>query len=173
MLGARGFIGSHLLVYLESKGYDVLGCTEDIRKIEAIEPYFKNADIVVHAAGEVKKTQDEEACHTTNVLGTRNVISLCLENKCNLIHLSSTARKMAYGKSKQASQQDVQDASTNLGLGAIVLRLCPIVKKDDPLMKWGRRYPMEDLLKDIENIIKDHDFNKFEVVDYQQFKGPR
>jgi saccharopine dehydrogenase (NADP+, L-glutamate forming) len=23
------------------------------------------------------------------------------------------------------------------------------------------------------SIIKDHDFNKFEVVDYQQFKGPR
>jgi len=170
ILGARGWIGSNLLAYLEEKGFEVLGCTEDIRVRDSIEPYFKNADIVVHAAGEGKKIQDEDACHTTNVLGTNNVISLCLENGCKLIHLSSTARKMAYGKSKQQSQQDVQDASANLGLKAIILRLCPIVKMDDPLMKWGRRYPLEDLLRDIENIINTHDFKDFKLIDYQKFK---
>jgi len=170
MLGARGFLGSHLLVYLESKGFDVLGCTEDIRNRDLIEPYFKNADIVINAAGETKKIKDRNACHTTNVLGTKNIIYLCLENNCKLIHLSSTSRKMAYGKSKQASQQDVQDAFTNLGLRAIILRLCPIVTLDDPLMVWGRRYPLEDLLRDIEKIIEKHDFNKFKLIDYQKFK---
>lgn len=160
------------MAHLQDKGFDVLGCVEDIRNKELIDPYFKNAEFVIHAAGEVKKIHDREACHTTNVLGTKNVVELCVENKCKLIHLSSVTRHTPYGRSKQQSQQDVEDAAKN-GLKVIILRLCPIVKRDDPLMQWGRRYPLEDLVKDIEGIIRNHYFDKYELVDYKQFKESR
>ena len=168
ILGAKGFIGSSLMAYL--KDYDVTGLTMDIRNKEALRTFFIDKDFVIHAAGEVKKLTDEEACHSTNVLGTKNVIELCREYGCKLIHLSSTARKMAYGRSKQESQKMVEDA---VDLKRVILRLCPIVRLDDPLMKWGRRYALEYLMRDIDDIIKNHDFNKFELIDYQKFKGPR
>lgn len=173
ILGSRGFLGSATLEHLESKGYcDVLGCVEDIRDKELIEPYFKNAEFVIHAAGETKRIQDETACQSINVWGTRNVIELCLENNCKLIHLGSTARKMAYGRSKEQSEKEVTEASGK-GLKTIVLKLCPIVHLNDPLMKWGRRYPLEDLVRDIEGIIENHDFNRFKLIDYKQFKNEK
>jgi nucleoside-diphosphate-sugar epimerase len=162
----KGFIGNSLFMHLTSKGYNIIGITKDIRDKEALRPYFEGVEIVIHAAGESKKIKDEEACHSTNVLGTKNVIELCKEYHCRLIHFSSTAERMAYGRSKQESQKMVEDS----GLEAIILRLCPIVKLDDPLMKWGRRYPIEHLVEDVEMIIENHDFKDIKVVDYKQFK---
>jgi len=169
ILGSEGFIGSSLVSYLEDKGYNVLGCVEDIRNKEWIAPYFKNAEFVIHAAGETQKINNKDACYTTNVLGTRNIIELCIENNCKLIHLSSTARKTAYGQSKQESQKEVEDAAKK-GLIVIILRLCPVVTLGNPLMVWGRRYPLEYLIKDIEAIIRTHNFNKYELIDYKKFK---
>lgn len=163
----RGFIGSKLSSFLEQKGYEVLGLDEDIRDGELIAPYFMNVDFVIHTAGETQNQDNEELCHSTNVLGTKNVIESCIKNKCKLIHLSSTARKTAYGRSKQESQDDVKEA-TGKGLKAIILRLCPIVTLNDPLMVWGRRYPVEELIKDIEEIIRKHNFDKFELIDYEK-----
>jgi len=168
ILGYRGFIGHNLFMYLSSKGYSITAITKDIRDKEEIRPYFEGMEFVIHAAGEAKKIQDEEACHFTNVLGTKNVIELCKEYHCKLIHFSSTAEKMAYGRSKQESQKMVEES----GLRTIILRLCPIVKLKDPLMKWGRRYPIEHLVEDVEWIIETHDFNN-EVVDYKQFKNEK
>jgi len=170
ILGSRGLIGSHLLSYLEGKGYDVLGCVEDIRIREYIEPYFKNVEFVIHAAGETQDQNNEELCYATNVLGTKNIVELCIENGCKLIHLGSTARKLAYGRSKQMSQRLVEN-SVKDGLKVVILRLCPILKLDDPLSKTGRNYPVEALIVDIDMIIKEHNFDKFELRDYKSEKS--
>jgi len=162
--GAKGFIGSALMEHL-----DAVGITDDVRDKEALRPHFKHAEFVIHAAGQVKDIYNEEACFTANVNGTSNVIELCIEYGCKLIHLSSTARQAAYGRSKQAAQQLVADAK---GLKAIVLRLCPVVRRDDPLMKWKARYPLEDLMIDIGLIIKNHDFKEYKLVDYKRIEKP-
>ena len=167
VLGSKGFIGSAVLSFLKERGHDVFGVTDDIRNKKKIKPHLWNVDFVVHAAGESKDQNNEKLCFETNVIGTKNIIEACIENKCKLIHLSSTARKLAYGRSKQLSQQLVEDAR---GLRAVILRLCPIVTLDDPLMEWGRRYPLEDLVRDIEKIILTHDFKGRKVIDYKQFK---
>ena len=170
ILGAKGFIGSSLLSYLEERGYDVLGCTEDIRDKFLIEPYFKNVEFVINSAGKTQDQNNEELCHATNVLGTKNIVELCIENGCKLIHLSSTARKLAYGRSKQESQKLVEN-SVKDGLKVVILRLCPILKLDDPLSKTGRNYPVEALIVDIDMIIKEHNFDKFELRDYKSEKS--
>lgn len=156
-------------MHLCSKGHNITGLTKDIRDKEALRPYFSGIEFVIHAAGETKKINDEEACHSTNVLGTKNIIELCQEYRCKLIHFSSTARKTAYGRSKQESQKMVEES----GIKAIILRLCPIVKLDDPLMKWGRRYPIEHLVEDVEKIIENYDFKEIKVIDYKQFKNAK
>lgn len=165
--GYKGFIGSHIFSYLMERGYDVLGLDEDIRDKESMRLYFLNVDLVIHAAGETQDQNNEELCHDINVLGTKNVIELCIEKGCKLIHLSSTARKLAYGRSKQESQQLV-DNSVKDGLKAIVLRLCPILKLDDPLTIPGRNYSIEALVVDIDLIIMNNNFDEFEIVDYKE-----
>jgi nucleoside-diphosphate-sugar epimerase len=168
ILGSRGFIGSELLAYIEKIGYEVEGVTEDIRDKEKLSPHLKDSEFIINAVGETKEQQNEELCHATNVLGTKNVVELCIEHDCKLIHLSSTARKTAYGRSKQESQKVVEEAK---GLRAVILRLCPIVKLDDPLMIWGKRYPIEELVKDIEFIIGTHNFKEVELIDYKDEKS--
>jgi nucleoside-diphosphate-sugar epimerase len=164
LTSSKGFIGSNLFSFLEKRGFDVLGLDEDIRDKEAMRPYFLNADLVVHTAGETQEQNNEELCHATNVVGTRNVVELCVEYGCKLIHLSSTARKLAYGRSKQEAQKLVEKAK---GLKVVVLRLCPIVKRDDPLMVPGKRYALEDLITDIEYIMLTNDFDNFKLIDYE------
>jgi len=161
--GARGFIGSHVYSYLKTKDYNVKGIDEDILDRKALEPHFKDIDYVIHAAGKVKEAVNNEDYHKVNVKGTDNVIDFCMDNGCRLIHLSSVARFAPYGRSKQESQKLVED---NKELKSVILRLCPIVHKDSHLMKKGVRYSIEDLVADIDELIKSHNFNECEVINY-------
>lgn len=171
--GYKGFIGSNLTSFLNKKGYDVIGIEADIRNKEALQfvfSFFKDIEFVIHTAGETKALDDEKLCYMTNVVGTQNIIDLCLEYGYKLIHLSSIARRQAYGRSKQKGQRLVERACLNNKLKAIILRLCSIVHKDDPLMKKGKRYSIEELVEDIENIIKNYNFNECGIFDYQYEK---
>lgn len=167
--GNKGFLGSNLYSYLEELGYDVLGLDEDIRDKDAVRPYFIGTEIVIHAAAIVPKENEEPGrdYYGVNVLGTKNIAELCIENNCKLIYFSTTAKQRKYGKTKQEAQKLVETFASK-GLKTVILRLCPIVKRDDPLMKWGRRYPIEYLVEDIENIIKTNDFDKFKLIDYKE-----
>lgn len=171
--GIKGFIGSESLRYLQEKGYDVVGTSVDIRDKETLRPYFKNIEFVIHAAGKVKKgIPDQETYYSTNVIGTRNVVDLCLENDSKLIHLSSVVsdgpfvHEIPYAISKLASQNLVEDYSLHKNLRAINLKLCVIYDSQNNTKRSGARYPIEKLLLDIENIIKNNDFSKYKLVDY-------
>jgi UDP-2-acetamido-2,6-beta-L-arabino-hexul-4-ose reductase len=161
--GSKGFIGSELISYLAKKGYDVTGTNADIRNIDTLRPYFENIEFVIHAAAKTKNIKTQEDYYTVNVMGTKNVLELCLKNGCKLIHLSSVAINEGYGTSKQMSQKLVEEYSTR-GLKVVILRLCHIIGKNDNPKKNEIWYPLENLLRDIEDIIKVHDFNKYEKL---------
>lgn len=168
--GCKGFIGSRLLDYLSRKGYRVTGTSQEIRDIDALRPFFKNIEFVIHTAGKKYNPIKEDDFYTINVLGTENVARLCLENNSKLIHLGSIATEEAYGISKLKSQQLVEEYSDKKGLKAIVLRLCVIYSKENNTGRRGARYPVEKLLEDIEKIILSHDFSKYELIDYQNVR---
>lgn len=176
--GCRGFIGSELIKYLQEKHYDVAGIDVDIRDANSLRPYFKNTEFVIHAAGKVKKgIPNPEIYYSINVLGTRNIIELCLENGLKLIHLGSVVAQkpfrteIAYCVSKLASQNLVERYSLQKGLKAIVLKLCVIYNRENDTGRRGARYPIEKLSADIENIIITHDFNKYKLIDYSNIRG--
>lgn len=162
--GSKGFIGSELILYLAKKGYDVVGTYTDIRDIESLRPYFKSAEFVIHAAAKTKNAKNQEDYYTTNVLGTKNILELCLENDSKLIHLSSIAVNEGYGTSKQESQKLVEDYCSHYGLKAVILRLCRIYSKNDIPKRHEIWYPLGNLLVDIEKIIQVHDFTKYEKL---------
>lgn len=173
--GARGFVGSRVVALLKSKGYDVVEITEDIRNREALRSYFKDVNIVVHAAGQVKTTEVEVDYYSTNILGTANVAGLCLEVGCPLIHISSIETKGAYGLSKRVSEVLVEKYFVPKGLKAIVLKLCVIMEADT---RERQRYniawcQIDDLVEDIERIVRIHPFNEYELRDYKELKKPR
>jgi len=165
VLGSKGFIGSNALKFLLGRGFDVVGVDDDIREKKLIERHFLKSSVILNCAGETKSTNSYQKCFSTNVDGTKNVVELCIKHECPLVHLSSTTRYTPYGRSKQVSQIYVEEAFTR-GLKGIILRLCPIVTLDSPLMVEGRRYPIEKLVKDLAEILEKERFNG-EVLDYK------
>lgn len=176
--GIKGFIGSHIYSYFKGKGYEVHGTDTDIRIMDALHPHFRNAEFVIHAAGKVKKgVANPKIYHSINVLGTRNVCILCIENNAKLIHLSSIAGPTGedetvrlYGASKQESQKLVEKYTKLYGLKSVILRLGVIYSKENNTGRPGARYPIEKLNADIEDIIMNHDFNQFELKDYSNIR---
>ena len=168
--GARGFVGSRVLEVLKSRGYDVIGTTDDIRDKEGLRPHFWNVDYVVHAAGQVQTTPIEVDYYSTNILGTANIAELCMENKCKLIHIGSIETKNAYGISKRVSEVLVEKFYVPKGLKAIILRMCVIMQEDT---KERKRYKIawcsvDKLANDIEEIIRTHNFKDFKLIDYKE-----
>ncbi len=166
--GAKGFVGSSLLSFLTKKGYDVAGIDEEITDIEKLRPYFKNAEFVVHLAAKLHDGQTEKRPYDffqVNVVGTMNVVKLCIEYGCKLINTSSITTKTDYGISKVLSEEMVRSYAKYQGLLAVTIRPCVIYDE-----KGGARYPyiskhypLGKLVEDIENIIIRHDFKKYKV----------
>lgn len=177
--GKRGFIGSHLIEYLKSKGYEAIGIDIDIRNKSALATHFRDSEFVIHAAGKVKKgIPHPEDYYPINVLGTKNVAELCIENNSKLIHLSSMATADSdditvklYAESKQESEKLVEDFANKHGLKAVILRLCVIYSKENDTGRRGARYPIEKLAFDIESIINSHNFNDYKLIDYSDTRA--
>ncbi len=177
--GSKGFIGSKLLAYFLARGYDTVGIDIDIRNKEALRPCFGNTEFVIHAAGKVKKgIPNPEIYYSINVLGTRNVCILCLENDARLIHLGSIATATGddatvrrYAESKQESQKLVEEYSQLYGLKAVILRLGVIYDRENDTGRRGPRYPIERLAEDIEKVIESHDFSNLKLVDYSNVRA--
>jgi nucleoside-diphosphate-sugar epimerase len=106
-----------------------------------MRPQFKGISVVVHLAAK------EEDCFETNVMGTFNVIKLCIENGCKLIYIGSIQTIYEYGISKQIAENIVK-LYTKQGLRAITIKACSL--RDGTL----GLYQLSKVLKEIENVIK-------------------
>ncbi len=117
--GATGFLGAELARQLTRSG-EHIRCTKrsssvipdllkpyasliewveaDMLDIFALEDAFAGVTQVYHCAAWVSFRQaDKEPMITTNVQGTANVVNLCLQYNCRLVHVSSIA---AVGQAK-------------------------------------------------------------------------
>jgi dihydroflavonol-4-reductase len=160
--GATGFLGHHLVKRLVQDGYDVrvledksssmdlikdlkLEATEgDIRDFEAVRKAVKGCEIVFHLAGIISYWNRQDSLQfEVNVVGTKNVLKSCLEEKVKrLIYTSSTAAvgfetgklaneetvfnlgnlDIAYCDTKYLAEKEVQKAVKE-GLDAVIV--CP------------------------------------------------
>jgi nucleoside-diphosphate-sugar epimerase len=159
--GYNGWIGSRIINEIGGVGIDA-----DIRDKEALRPFFKKGDIIVHCAGK-KYDATREEFFSINAEGTKNVAELCLENDCALIHLGTAYRREDYGESKQLAQKYIEELK---GLRAVVLKLCSIVDKDRIEID-GRgkiiRYPIKRLIEDIKRII-DEGIKEYKEINYEK-----
>lgn len=178
--GATGFVGSHVIRQLEQSGQTVIGLARDEKKAdkvlngikakiiygdilekEKVASLFTHAGkdaeiIVIHTAaivylgGNKKRVRE---MYNTNINGTKNIIELCLKNKCRLVHVSSVhaiperkkrapmtevtdfdPRKVVghYAKTKATSSALVMTAVREQGLKAVLVHPSGIVGPRDP-----------------------------------------
>ncbi len=104
--GANGFLGSYLVRELVACGYEVTAMTRrrddaaigqdirnvngDIRDAEAVNEACRGQEIVFHVAAISGIWGPWKLYHTTNTMGTRNVVEACLEHDVpKLVYTSS------------------------------------------------------------------------------------
>ena len=120
--GSRGMIGSHLMRRLSKEA--VLGIDQvnadaddylraDVNDFDELYRAFRQfgPDLVIHMAGEVGRLNGEQYPRRmlrTNVLGTYNVLKLCMDYSCRLINFSTSE---VYG---EAFDDSVVDESARL-----------------------------------------------------------
>src|SRR5438034_6641915 len=120
--GAAGFIGSHIVSELRSRGHTVTSCdvfnTEreeylrcDVREFRQLERVFadREFDYVYHLAAEYGRWNGEdfyEELWETNCVGTKNIVRLQEALKFRLIFFSSAE---VYGEYDATMVEEVMD----------------------------------------------------------------
>ena len=104
--GANGFLGSHIVTELLAQNFQVRTLTRrkseggnasdverfygDIRDYDMIERAFAGVDVVHHTAAISGIWGDWKKYHSTNTVGTRNVVQACLQHQVpRLVYTSS------------------------------------------------------------------------------------
>ena len=165
--GANGFLGSYLVDELLDRGHEVVAMTRrrndrltqmrvecvngDIRNLEQMRENIKDVDCVFHTAAVAGIWGEWKHFHSTNTIGTRNVVRACQENKIpKLVYTSSPSvtfngehqlnqnetapypKKWLchYPHSKALAEQHVLDSNDHAGLMTCSLR---------PHLIWGPR----------------------------------
>lgn len=132
--GGGGHVGRQLCSYLASRGFKVRllllekegipqfidqineqkSCIDcvfgDITKSASLRNAFKNVKIVVHMAAIILSPKDRTLFHKINLIGTQNIVDLCIENKIEqLVYISSTSVNYrvtnAYSHSKRMAEK--------------------------------------------------------------------
>ena len=133
--GATGFIGRHVVTHLTARGDTVVAVGRPLAR-DPLMSAFHQADAVVHLAGIVSTTRDEEY-RKVNVEITRQVAEAARDSGARLVHVSSLAAAgpapphaprteddppaplTAYGRSKLEGERAIAAVP---GLRAMVLR---------------------------------------------------
>lgn len=126
--GGAGFLGINLVRYLLEKGYEVISydfapfdypekdkitvITKDIRDKADVDKAMEGVDFVVHCAAALPLYSKEDI-YTTDVDGTRNILSSAFEHGVKrVVHISSTA---VYGI---PDHHPIYENDTLVGVGA-------------------------------------------------------
>lgn len=124
--GATGFIGSYLLRYLIEKGEDVLALVRDpkrlnvdvdyvvgdVTNLKSLDKAFKDVDRVYHLAAIFRHDVRPEDIWRTNLEGTKNIVRLCVEHGCDLLHVS-TVGVLGYANSEPLSEDSPYNPNPN------------------------------------------------------------
>jgi len=169
--GGTGFLGSELLKQLTDKGLAVRALkretseippivknitliewfTADINDLSTLEDAFDGITQVYHCAAFVSfNPKDKKNMFHVNIDGTSNIVNLCIENNCRLLHVSSVAalgdakkgkkinekdfweydaKAHAYGLSKYEGEMEVWRGITE-GLDAVIVNPSVIIGKN-------------------------------------------
>ncbi|MCZ4243461.1 NAD-dependent epimerase/dehydratase family protein [Pedobacter punctiformis] len=169
--GGTGFLGSELIKQLTDKGFAVRALrreksvipalikdnpliewfTADINEPSALEDAFVSITKVYHCAAFVSfNPKDKKKLFHVNIEGTSNIVNLCTEHHCRLLHVSSVAalgepkrgkqitekdfweydaKAHAYGLSKYEAEMEVWRGITE-GLQAIIVNPSVIIGKN-------------------------------------------
>jgi dihydroflavonol-4-reductase len=169
--GGTGFLGSELLKQLTDKGLAVRALK---RKNAVIPSILKDVDLIDWVVGDINEpatledafigitkvfhcaafvslnSKDKKQLFHVNIEGTSNIVNLCIENNCRLLHVSSVAalgeakkgnqisekdfweydaKAHAYGLSKYESEMEVWRGVTE-GLDAVIVNPSIIIGKN-------------------------------------------
>ena len=169
--GGTGFLGAELLKQLTDRGLAVRALRREKSKIPALiqnntliewfnadinepatlEEAFENVTQVYHCAAFVSlSSKHKKQLFHVNIDGTSNLVNLCMEHNCRLLHVSSVAalgiakknnqiteknfweydsKAHAYGLSKYEGEMEVW-RGINEGLNAIIVNPSIIIGKN-------------------------------------------
>ena len=169
--GGTGFLGAELLKQLTDRGLAVRALRREKSKIPALiqhntliewfnadinepatlEEAFENVTQVYHCAAFVSlSSKHKKQLFHVNIDGTSNLVNLCMEHNCRLLHVSSVAalgiakkdnqiteknfweydsKAHAYGLSKYESEMEVW-RGINEGLNAVIVNPSIIIGKN-------------------------------------------
>ncbi len=124
--GATGFIGSYLLRYLIERGENVLALVRNPKKLKIDVDYvvgdvtnpkslkiaFRNVDGVYHLVALFRHDASPEDIWRINLEGTKNIVKMCIEHGCDLLHVS-TVGVLGYANSKPLSEDSPYKPNPN------------------------------------------------------------
>jgi NADH dehydrogenase len=167
--GAAGFIGSHLLPRLESRGHRVRAawhghegpgrraapgvhwCEIDVTEPETLRDVMRECDAVVHLAG-CRSPADGASLEKVNVTGTRNVLIAAAEAKVGRFVYVSALGASPIGGDFYRSRFQAEDAVMSSGLEYVILRPGVVYGPDDhfvsAIVRLLRRLPAFPMLGD-------------------------
>jgi len=111
--GATGFIGRHVVAHFRSRGDDVIEVGRPLQHA-AISKAIAGADTVIHLAGVVSASRDEDYI-AVNVDATAAVAAAARECGARLIHISSLAAAGPAGPQAPRSEADPSAPMTAYG----------------------------------------------------------
>jgi len=134
--GSAGFIGSHLVRLLRSRGgievveFDIRNSpSQDVRSLDAVMESAKGADAIVHLAAltlDAESVQKPAEYFETNVIGTFNVLEAAHRLGVSVVLNASSAAtggSTPYGASKMCGELLCGSYATTYGMRAASLRI--------------------------------------------------
>ncbi|MCW7466217.1 NAD-dependent epimerase/dehydratase family protein [Leptospira levettii] len=159
--GGNGFIGKQLQEGFKSNNIDFDLFNGDItKKITTSKPY----DLLVHLAAKLKPDIGIFSVYEANVLGTQRIVDYCIQNRVNLIFLSTSGvygeenpeypksedseclPVNAYPISKLLAERLCANAFSGSGLSCTILRLFNVYGSNQ-----REKFLIPDIIKAIKN----------------------
>lgn len=123
--GSAGFVGRNLVLELQNRGHEILGCTLETTK-EELEQYTKECEFVFHLAG-VNRPKEEKEFFEGNAGFTGELLALLEHggNKAPIVLSSSiqAERDNPYGRSKRQAEDLLFAHGEQTGAPVYVYRL--------------------------------------------------